>query len=50
LEDWKTVLLWAAPILLVDEFLKAIGRILAEQEKKDRASLVDSKDMELTVK
>jgi len=25
-DDWTTVLLWAAPILLVDEILKAIGR------------------------
>jgi cytochrome c-type biogenesis protein CcmH/NrfF len=27
-ENWSTVLLWAFPILLVDEVLKAIGRKL----------------------
>jgi len=26
LKDWKTVLLWASPILIVDEILKSIGR------------------------
>lgn len=32
-EDWKTVLLWAAPILLVDEILKFVGRRLQSKEK-----------------
>lgn len=33
-EDWKTVLLWSAPILLVDEILKFVGRRLQIKEKK----------------
>jgi len=32
--DWKNVLLWAVPILIVDEILKAIGRNLKQKEIK----------------
>ena len=35
LENWKTVLQWSAPILLVDEILKAIGRWLQKSEKSN---------------
>mmetsp|Transcript_20689 Transcript_20689/g.23705 ORF Transcript_20689/g.23705 Transcript_20689/m.23705 type:complete len:104 (-) Transcript_20689:202-513(-) len=31
--EWKTVLLWASPILLVDEILKFTGRRLLGQGK-----------------
>jgi len=34
LNQWKTVLLWASPILLVDEILKFTGRRLLGQGKK----------------
>jgi Ca2+-transporting ATPase len=41
MDDWVTVLAWAAPILIVDEVLKAVGRwvnneerALAKQKKK----------------
>ena len=37
-EQWQTVLLWAMPILLVDEVLKAIGRSL--QRRKERKASV----------
>ena len=30
-DNWTTVLLWAAPILLVDEILKAVGRNLNQK-------------------
>lgn len=33
-DDWKNVLMWAAPILIVDEILKAIGRSLKHKEIK----------------
>jgi P-type Ca2+ transporter type 2C len=33
-EDWRTVALWATPILLLDEILKAIGRRV-NKEKND---------------
>lgn len=33
-EDWITVLCWAAPILLVDEILKAVGRFIYSEERK----------------
>jgi Ca2+-transporting ATPase len=36
LDDWVTVLAWAAPILLVDEILKAIGRWLYREENANR--------------
>jgi Ca2+-transporting ATPase len=42
IDDWVTVLAWAAPILLVDEILKAIGRWLYREERKGRGSRVDS--------
>jgi hypothetical protein len=39
MDDWVTVLTWAAPILLVEEVLKAIGRwIHREQLDAKRAS------------
>lgn len=33
-DDWWTVLYWAAPILILDEVLKLIGRILIVKRKK----------------
>ncbi|CAJ1961317.1 unnamed protein product [Cylindrotheca closterium] len=36
--DWQNVLLWAAPILLVDEILKAIGRNLKQKDFKKSIS------------
>ena len=36
-EDWKTVLLWSSPILLVDEILKFVGRRLQAKEKAQAA-------------
>jgi Ca2+-transporting ATPase len=33
IDDWVTVLAWAAPILLVDEILKAVGRWLYREER-----------------
>ena len=36
-EDWKTVLLWSSPILLVDEILKCVGRRLQAKEKSQAA-------------
>jgi hypothetical protein len=36
LDNWVTVLSWAAPILLVDEILKAFGRWLYREERKER--------------
>jgi len=38
-EDWKTVLMWSAPILLVDEILKFVGRRLQSREKNAAAAL-----------
>lgn len=32
MNDWTTVLAWAAPILLVDEVLKAVGRFLIRKD------------------
>lgn len=37
MDDWVTVLGWAAPILLVDEFLKAVGRWIYREERKEKA-------------
>lgn len=34
-EHWKTILLWAAPILLVEEILKVIGRIVNHRQRKN---------------
>merc|ERR1711988_1485760 len=31
-DQWKRILIWAAPIILVDEILKLIGRILKSRE------------------
>ena len=33
-DDWVTVLCWAAPILLVDEILKAVGRYINSEDRK----------------
>ena len=38
MDHWVTVLTWAAPILLVDEILKAIGRYIYREERKERAN------------
>jgi P-type Ca2+ transporter type 2C len=35
-DEWVTVLKWAAPILLLDEVLKAIGRTLGVRETQER--------------
>lgn len=32
-ENWVTVLTWAAPILIVDEILKAIGRRINQEDR-----------------
>lgn len=37
MDHWITVLGWAAPILLVEEFLKAIGRWIYREERKEKA-------------
>ena len=37
MDDWVTVLSWAAPVLLVDEILKAIGRFIYREERKEKA-------------
>jgi len=37
-EQWKRVLVWAAPILLVDEILKTIGRYLSRRKQQKRKS------------
>ena len=36
LENWKAVLGFALPILLVDEILKAIGRFIYREERKEK--------------
>jgi hypothetical protein len=33
MDDWVNVLAWAAPILLVEEILKAIGRWIYREER-----------------
>jgi hypothetical protein len=33
LDNWVTVLGWAAPIFIVDEVLKGVGRYLTAQKK-----------------
>lgn len=43
-EDWKTVLLWSSPILLVDEILKFIGRSLLAKEKAAAAEVTNSNE------
>lgn len=35
MDDWTMVLAWAAPILLVDEVLKAVGRFLIRKDIHD---------------
>ena len=37
MDDWVTVLGWAAPILIVDECLKAMGRWIYRVERKEKA-------------
>ena len=37
-DDWKSVLMWSGPILLVDELLKFIGRRLQAREKAAAAA------------
>jgi len=39
LRDWKTALKWSAPILLVEEVMKGIGRYRCQLEVKKQASL-----------
>lgn len=39
LRDWKTALKWSAPILIVEEVMKAIGRYRCQHEGKTQASL-----------
>jgi Ca2+-transporting ATPase len=34
IDDWALVISWAAPILLVDEILKAIGRWVNREDRK----------------
>jgi hypothetical protein len=36
MDDWRNVLTWAAPILIVDEILKAVGRWVNREEKKKK--------------
>jgi len=36
LDDWVNVLGWATPILLVDEILKATGRWIYREERKEK--------------
>ena len=38
LENWITVLKWSAPILLVDEVLKAVGRSVNKERDEERAA------------
>jgi hypothetical protein len=38
-DDWITVALWATPILLVDEILKAIGRRVNKEKNEKLAEL-----------
>ena len=38
LENWITVLKWSAPILLVDEALKAVGRSVNKERDEERAA------------
>jgi hypothetical protein len=39
MDDWVNVLAWAAPVLLVEEILKAVGRwVYREERSKGRAS------------
>ena len=38
LENWITVLKWSAPILLVDEALKAVGRFVNKERDEERAA------------
>jgi Ca2+-transporting ATPase len=38
IDDWATVLTWAAPILIVDEVLKAIGRYIHREDRKSDRS------------
>jgi hypothetical protein len=38
LDDWGTIVAWAAPILLVDEILKAIGRWIYREERREKAA------------
>jgi Ca2+-transporting ATPase len=37
-DDWITVLKWSAPILLVDEALKAVGRLVNKERDEERAA------------
>jgi Ca2+-transporting ATPase len=40
IEDWKTVLLWACPILVVDEILKAVGRSINQRGQETKQAEV----------
>lgn len=42
-DDWLTVVKWAAPIVLLDEVLKAIGRTLKARETRLRMASVQQK-------
>ena len=41
IEDWKTVLLWACPILIVDEILKAVGRSINQRAQQETIKQVE---------
>lgn len=36
-ENWMAVLKWSAPVLLVEEILKAVGRRISSKQKVDEA-------------
>jgi hypothetical protein len=38
MDDWITVLSWAAPILIVDELLKAVGRWVNKERNQKLAT------------
>lgn len=45
MDDWVNVLAWAAPVLLVEEILKAVGRWVYREERssKGRSSAVTTR-------
>ena len=36
MDDWVNVLAWAAPVLLVEEILKAVGRWVYREERSSK--------------
>merc|ERR1711935_778525 len=42
-EQWKTVLLWSAPILVLDEILKFTGRRILYKQAADNPKKTDKK-------